>query len=287
MMKPKPMREVATKRFWRLVNKDAPNGCWLWTGPVNRLLGVGVYHQRDGNLRGLPRMVHRFSWEIHNGPVARRHYVTQRCDHWLCVRPDHLICATKLVLARFRAEQESGIVPVTIAKLEASRLAIEMSLRRPEHCRFDAPWAVRFWAKCEIGPAGSCWPWRGFIDAGGYGSVNFKGAKVRAHRAALILTSSAAPEGCFACHHCDNPPCVNPGHLYWGTPKQNAADAVGRGRLGGELAVSAKLTAKQVRWLRANYTGARGQITAWAREFGVNRRTIHFALQGKTWRTTP
>lgn len=90
----------------------------------------------------------------------------------------------------------------------------------------------------ELGP---CWVWAGGCDKGGYGVFWAKGEdgrwqKTKAHRWLLgqirgnPLTRDVVGEE-DACHHCDNPPCVNPDHLYIGTRKQNIADAVERKRL--------------------------------------------------------
>ena len=46
-----------------------------------------------------------------------------------------------------------------------------------------------------------------------------------AHRMAWILANGEIPEGKYVCHHCDNPPCCNPDHLYIGTQVENMRDA--------------------------------------------------------------
>lgn len=89
----------------------------------------------------------------------------------------------------------------------------------------------------ELGP---CWVWTGGQDASGYGVFyaveNGKWRRTRAHRWVLgqvrgkPLSREVVGEE-DACHKCDNPPCVNPDHLYVGTRKQNIADAVERERL--------------------------------------------------------
>lgn len=76
-----------------------------------------------------------------------------------------------------------------------------------------------------------CHIWIGRRDPDGYGKYRYKGREIRAARYALerSLGRELSP-GMQACHHCDNPPCVNPGCLYEGTPKQNAQDKMRRGR---------------------------------------------------------
>jgi hypothetical protein len=80
-----------------------------------------------------------------------------------------------------------------------------------------------------------------------------------------------------ALHSCDNPPCINPAHLRWGTSEENIADMVLRDRCG-------TLTHQQVTFIRQNYTGMRGEKVRLARELGVSKTTIGNAINGKTWK---
>ena len=83
------------------------------------------------------------------------------------------------------------------------------------------------WTVTETG----CWEWNRSRDRAGYGRFGRSG---KAHRYALALaTGGTMPDSHIqACHHCDNPPCVNPAHLFWGTQVDNSRDMSAKGRGG-------------------------------------------------------
>src|SRR5712671_18401 len=80
----------------------------------------------------------------------------------------------------------------------------------------------------EDGPieGSPCWIWIGSRVAQGYGRIG----DTRAHRLSWAAFISPIPDGMFVCHHCDNPPCINPSHLFLGDHEANAADMVQKGR---------------------------------------------------------
>lgn len=121
-----------------------------------------------------------------------------------------------------------------------------------------------------------CWNWTGARDKDGYGIFSYARKTRRAAKMALQIDGRPVPAGHYACHHCDNPACVRPDHLYAGTPTENSADAVARQRLRPKT----KLTANQVRLIRSA-SGTHEEIAA---SFGVSRANVSLIRESKTWR---
>jgi len=145
----------------------------------------------------------------------------------------------------------------------------------------------RFWAKADRGSGpDACWEWEGCRGANGYGRVRFDGASHNANRVSWVIRNGPIPAGMHVCHHCDNPGCVNPDHLFLGTPADNAADRDAKGRGGaarGEHAGHAKLDEFSVRVIRRLHK--RGiQKRVLGRVFGVHETTVHYICVRKTWR---
>ena len=89
---------------------------------------------------------------------------------------------------------------------------------------------ARFWAK--VRKTDGCWLWTAgtFARRYGYGQFGLNGHPHKAHRLAWEFTNGPIPEGLSVLHHCDNPPCVNPAHLFLGTRGDNTRDMMMKGR---------------------------------------------------------
>lgn len=147
----------------------------------------------------------------------------------------------------------------------------------------------RFNSKWEKRPSG-CWEWTagGVIAVGHrlpYGRFWVDGKLRMAHRVSWELFRGAIPDGLFVLHHCDNAPCVNPGHLFLGDAKANTEDMISKGRdkafkVFGERASQAKLTEDDVRRIRRSADPQR----ILARRYGVTQENISRIKLRKTWR---
>ena len=76
----------------------------------------------------------------------------------------------------------------------------------------------------------ACWPWLLSRWKAGYGKITVRGKSRKAHRVAYTKSVGVIPDGLCICHHCDNPPCCNPKHLFAGTEQDNTDDKCRKGR---------------------------------------------------------
>ncbi len=128
-----------------------------------------------------------------------------------------------------------------------------------------------------------CWEWqRCRQKGGGYGMVVIEGKVWLTHRLSWTVSKGDIPEGMHVCHHCDNPPCFNPTHLFLGNIQTNAADRHMKGRdAKGEGNGNSKLSDEQVAEIRKKYKGQYGQLTQLAKEYGVCIDQIRNIVRGK------
>jgi len=152
----------------------------------------------------------------------------------------------------------------------------------------------RFWRSVQ--KTDTCWLWTGPCQNAGYGLFStYDRRKVTAHRYSFSLANGPIIDGALVCHHCDIKTCVRPDHMYAGTSKDNARDAVERGRLNTNVAGNrAVLSEDNVRAIRRRYGPPRGIVGYHARfiqprakdlasEFGVSKETIIAIVNRRCW----
>lgn len=150
---------------------------------------------------------------------------------------------------------------------------------------------LSIFARTEIKGDADCWEWGGPRYPGrfGYGKASSaKDGNVIVHRYVYSRLVADIPPGMLVLHRCDNPPCVNPAHLFLGTHQQNMDDMKAKGRsrsihrLRGSSSKSAKLRDEDVIAIKKAFLRG-GRNFALAREYGVHPDTIARIRRGIYW----
>lgn len=141
-----------------------------------------------------------------------------------------------------------------------------------------------FWKKVD--KTDSCWNWLACKDKLGYGQFWFNGKTILAYRASWMINKGQIPKNLCVLHKCDNPPCVNPNHLFLGTRQDNMRDMMNKGRGAdkrGEKHHLVKLTENKVDAIRKMY--AAGNITQiiLGRLFSVDQSQISHIINRVNW----
>jgi len=147
---------------------------------------------------------------------------------------------------------------------------------------------ARFWSK--VIKEDNCWLWTGSKTLAGYGTIIAGTARtgdktevsIYAHRASWeIANGRAIPSGMIICHTCDNPPCVNPDHLFLGTHADNIRDKTAKGRTPkGEYHHAAKLSDNDIRAIRESPLS---QLEL-SSEYEISQSNVSLIKAGKRWK---
>lgn len=147
-------------------------------------------------------------------------------------------------------------------------------------------------------PEAGCWIWTGYSNTDGYGvaCMTIDGVKKNrlVHRLVYAHFVGPVPDDVLVCHRCDTPSCVNPKHLFLGTPQDNVDDMMRKGRFDpgprdntGERNPNRKISEQEVRQIRERYVrGARtgsGAVSNIAADFCLHRTSVQRIVSGKRW----
>jgi hypothetical protein len=134
-----------------------------------------------------------------------------------------------------------------------------------------------------------CIIYTGTIKKNGYGSISFKNKEYLAHRKSYEFYYGKISKNIHVCHHCDNPPCINPKHLFLGTAKDNINDCIKKNRNSsppiarGSKSNLSKLCERDVLEIKEKLKkGEAGNKIA--KQYGVTRQNIYFIKSNKSWR---
>lgn len=155
-----------------------------------------------------------------------------------------------------------------------------------------APVEDRLWRQVSKGGPDDCWLWTAHTNNKGYGMIGIKTDgrfhKALSHRVSWELQNGPIPKGMKILHRCDTPRCVNPAHLFVGTMKDNTDDMVAKGRSArGEMHGNNKLSANDVRMIRATYADGGVTQKGLAAFFDVTKGCIGDIVRNTNWQWLP
>jgi hypothetical protein len=121
----------------------------------------------------------------------------------------------------------------------------------------------------------------------GYPGVLIKGKQWLLHRVFYTYYKGPIPEGMFVCHSCDNKECVNPEHLFLGTPWDNNHDMIAKGRSAQQTRAvwkpAAKITEQDVLAIREQCALGADRMEL-AAKYGITNKMISLIALGKSWK---
>ena len=274
------MGKSTLDRFQEKYIASATTGCWEWVAAKSKF-GYGVFGwgpmtvRENGSRRYADCHAHRFSYTHYKGDIPAGMLVRHACNNPTCVNPDHLVLGTPLENMQDRAR--AG---------HASRKKYRSPKRHTATQWMRCP-KERVLASVNVSCDG-CWVWQKAATKG-YGVITWKCTWWQAHRFSYWAFSGTHPKKMHVLHSCDNPMCVNPGHLRLGTNAENMSEKVAKGRHSrGESSGNALLREQEVSAIRKMYRRPvgtkRGLGLFLARWFSVSHSLVTEIKQGRAWR---
>jgi len=142
----------------------------------------------------------------------------------------------------------------------------------------------RFWPKVDKLDKTSCWIYKG-SKVNGYGCLSIGHKGYLAHRISYLIHYGKLETNENVCHHCDNPPCVNPHHLFKGTMKDNCKDrdqknrgVLPKNRASGESNGRCKLTTQSVKEIKEKYETGNWTHRSLGKEYGVSHTQVRYII---------
>ncbi len=180
------------------------------------------------------------------------------------------------------------------------RLAMQFTYSKPDNeevigiCFNDGAWELideqedfttTLQRKMEEEPRNWLLGWVAGTSQDGYGRIYFDGKQCEAHRISYELFIGPVPEDMNVLHECDNPPCINPSHLFSGSTQDNVEDMDNKGRRRNDVGSAnprSKLSESDIPGVRKLLAAGNTQQSI-ADQLGVSQGAISLINSGKNW----
>lgn len=265
------------KRFWSKVDIKSYNECWNWQASTDSYNYGHFWH--NNKLRTSTRVAYELFYDciLEDKKICVCHH----CDNPLCVNPTHLFLASQLENIRDKVKKGRQYF-----YKERGLLSKRIILGLPTKSLNE-----RFWEKVK--KTSTCWLWKASVNTQGYGQIMIDKKPRGSHRVSWELAHGSIPNNLWVLHKCDNPPCVNPDHLYLGTAKDNADDMISRNRQNnvrpknpaiGSRHGRSKLIESEVIEIRNRYKTKNISQRKLAKEFNISQAAILSIIHRRGWR---